>query len=201
MPANDRIFVSSSFMGDAESPSCEVSWAAASSGIFCRGDRVGDVDGELLVHADGRATLKFWEGERGEERCFVVVVDPGRKAGGYVRVFETEDQPPDEGACPLLWDSGSVPESTVTVWVVAFQHREQGEGVGGFDWRLTRAEVDAIEAEREASGFYGPEYEHAVFPFQVPAGLSNDETTDYVDGGYVEALCAVVAAAGSEGVS
>ncbi len=78
---------------------------------------------------------------------------------------------------------------SVTVYVVAFQHRTPGEGVGGFDWRVTRAEVEAIEAERETSGFYGPEYEHAIFEYRVPAGLSNDETTEYIDADYIDELC------------
>lgn len=90
-------------------------------------------------------------------------------------------------------------QGTRTVFVVAFQHRTPGEGVGGFDWRETRAEVEAIELERERSGFYGPEYEHAVFPFDVPVGLGNDETTEYVDAEYIDALRAALEA--SEGVN
>ncbi len=75
-------------------------------------------------------------------------------------------------------------EAMRTVYVVAFQHKREGEGVGGFDWRETRAEVEAIEAERAASGFYGAEYEHAIFEYRVP--------TDYIDADYIDELCKAV---------
>ena len=95
---NDRIFVSTSYMNG----SAEVAWAAAASGIFSRNDQAGDVDGELFIHMDGRATIKWSEGD--DERCFVLVIDPQRKNGSYVTVYETEDQPPDENAA-VVWQS------------------------------------------------------------------------------------------------
>lgn len=84
----------------------------------------------------------------------------------------------------------------MNVHVVAFQHKTPGEGVGGFDWRMTADEVEAIERERVATGFYGPEYEHAIFTVEVPDTLDGDDgkpdneaVTKYVDGCYVEELC------------
>lgn len=78
--------------------------------------------------------------------------------------------------------------SYVTVYVVAFQNKTPGEGVGGCDWRATREEVEAIEEEREGTDFYTQDDEHAIFEMEVPAGLTNDETTRLVDAGYIETL-------------
>src|SRR3954469_7511322 len=89
---NDRIFVNASYMAD----SVEIHWAAAHDGITSRGDEP-DYDGEILVHMDGAATIKWWEGEGDAAECFVLVVDPQRKSGSYVTVYETEDQPPAPG--------------------------------------------------------------------------------------------------------
>lgn len=96
MKDNDRIFVSTSYMAG----SAEVTWAAASGGIFARDDEIGNVDGEMLVHMDGRATMKWWDGDE----PFVLVIDPRRTMGAYVSIYASEDQPPSEDA-HLLWSS------------------------------------------------------------------------------------------------
>lgn len=93
---NDRIFVSTSYMAD----SAAVSWAGASEGITSRRDEPS-WDGELLIFLDGRATMKFWDGDV----PYVVLVDPARKNGSYVTVCETEDQPPSDNA-EIAWRSG-----------------------------------------------------------------------------------------------
>lgn len=86
---NDRIFVNTSSMKD----SVVVMWAAAAEGITSRGDRP-DFDGEIMIFMDGTATIKWWDCED----PFVLVLDPQRRNGAYVTVYEAEDQPPAEDA-------------------------------------------------------------------------------------------------------
>lgn len=92
---NDRIFVSTSFMEG----SAEVAWAAASSGILSPNDR-DEFSGELLIHMDGQANIKWWDGDN----PYVLVIDPERRNGSYVTVYASEDQPPDESA-EIVWSS------------------------------------------------------------------------------------------------
>lgn len=98
---NDRIFVSTSSMAD----SVAVAWAAASSGILSPGDR-DRFTGELLVHMDGRATIKWWEVDDADhhDTPFVLVIDPARRNGSYMSIYVTEDQPPAEDLEPV-WRS------------------------------------------------------------------------------------------------
>lgn len=97
MSDNDRIFVNTSYMHE----SAQVAWAGAHGGIFSRNERP-DYDGELMVMLDGRACMKWWNGDGDEARSFVLVVDPQEHSGSYVTIYETEDQPPDDDA-PVVW--------------------------------------------------------------------------------------------------
>jgi hypothetical protein len=115
-------------------------------------------------------------------------LDLDRSIAGHVKVRDalslfTEANPPPE--CPECLGSGRV----TVVYVVAFQHREQGEGVGGFDWFLDRAAAEQAEAERAESGFYGAGYEHALYETAVPASLDREEITRWIDGCYIDDLC------------
>lgn len=80
------------------------------------------------------------------------------------------------------------------VHVIAFQHRTPGEGVGGFDWFYLPADAVLAEDERRLSNFYGAEYDHAIFPYEIPDGLSRDEITDYIDEDYIDLLVEALAA-------
>jgi hypothetical protein len=78
------------------------------------------------------------------------------------------------------------------VYVVAFQHKTPGEGVGGFDWYSELSDAEKAELERVESGFYGPDYEHAILTYEAD-GLTGDELTRAIDAEYIDLLCEAVA--------
>lgn len=71
----------------------------------------------------------------------------------------------------------------MTVHVLAFQHKTPGEGVGGFDWYYDADAAYRAMEENEKSGFYGPDYEYAVFEIDV-----SDIITAGIDAVYIDCL-------------
>ena len=72
-------------------------------------------------------------------------------------------------------------ELTITVYVLAFQHKTQGEGVGGFDWFVTREQAEKVLSERKREDWFGPDYEYAIFPYHANEAITRAIDADYID--------------------